>query len=518
MSNGDGSAVRAFHDQTKHSPASLRANRHSLDWANQPLPFKIYDTLEPIALPRELPPIDVPALEAIARVESATEAECIPDLTTLTQLLYYSAGITRRITYPGGEIFYRAAACTGALYHVDLYVVCGDLPALAAGVYHFGPHDRSLRRLRAGDHRLTLVEATGEEPAVAAAPAILVCASTYWRNAWKYQARAYRHCFWDTGTLLANLLAIAAAREVPARVVAGFVDRAVERLLDLDPGREAAIALVSLGHTRSRPRPAPEEPPLGLHTVPLSAREVAYPAMQAAHLATSLATPDQVRAWRGRTPQAVLPPPPGSHFALTPLPGASRPRDPIDRVILRRGSTREFGRVPIGASALSTALEQATRGVPADFLEPPGTSLNDIYVIVNAVEGLPAGAYVLQRERAALGLLQEGDFRRDAGYLGLGQGIPADASVDVFLLADLDRALARYGDRGYRAAALEAGIIGGRLYLAAYAQRVGASGLTFFDDDVTAFFSPHARGKSVLFLVALGISARRAARQKTTPA
>src|SRR5262249_58550015 len=143
--------------------------------------------------------------------------------------------------------------------------------------------------------------------------------------------------------------------------------------------------------------------------------------------------------------------------------------------------------------------------------------VNDVSLIVNAVDALPAGAYVVRRERAALELLQEGEFRRDAGYLGLGQEIPADASADVFLLGDLDRAFSRYGDRGYRAAALEAGIIGGRLYLAAYAQRVGASGLTFFDDDVTAFFSPHARGKSVLFLVALGISARRAARRETTP-
>ena len=253
MSNGDGSAVRSYHDRTKHSPASVRASRHALDWANQPLAFKIYETLEPIALPRELPPIDVPALEAIARVESSTANECVPDLPTLTQLLYYSAGITRRITHPGGEIYYRAAACTGALYHIDLYLVCGDLPALAAGVYHFGPQDRALRRLRPGDHRRTLIEATGDEAATAAAPVILVCASTYWRNAWKYQARAYRHCFWDAGTLLANLLAVAAARTVPARVVAGFVDRAVERLLDLDPGREAAIALVPLGHTRDPP-------------------------------------------------------------------------------------------------------------------------------------------------------------------------------------------------------------------------------------------------------------------------
>ena len=47
-------------------------------------------------------------------------------------------------------------------------------------------------------------------------------------------------------------------------------------------------------------------------------------------------------------------------------------------------------------------------------------------------------------------------------------------------------------NRGYRAAQLEGGITGGRLYLAAYAQRFGATGLTFFDDEVTEFLSPHA--------------------------
>ena len=39
--------------------------------------------------------------------------------------------------------------------------------------------------------------------------------------------------------------------------------------------------------------------------------------------------------------------------------------------------------------------------------------------------------------------------------------------------------------------------------LATYAQRFGATGLTF-PDDVTRFFSPHAGGRSVMLLVALG--------------
>ena len=38
---------------------------------------------------------------------------------------------------------------------------------------------------------------------------------------------------------------------------------------------------------------------------------------------------------------------------------------------------------------------------------------------------------------------------------------------------------------------------------------INSSGLTFYDDEVTDFFSPHAEGKSVMFLVALGKRARR---------
>jgi hypothetical protein len=56
---------------------------------------------------------------------------------------------------------------------------------------------------------------------------------------------------------------------------------------------------------------------------------------------------------------------------------------------------------------------------------------------------------------------------------------------------------------------MEAGAIGGRMYLAAYAQRLGATGLTFFDDDVIGFFSPHAKGKNAIFLLAIGKSLKR---------
>ena len=129
--------------------------------------------------------------------------------------------------------------------------------------------------------------------------------------------------------------------------------------------------------------------------------------------------------------------------------------------------------------------------------------------MVHSVQGLNPGAYFFGRDQNTLELLKEGEFRAEAHHLGLEQDLPADACVDIFFLADLKRILKRYGNRGYRAVQLEAGAIGGRIYLATYAQHLGATGLTFFDDDVINFFSPHATDKSAIFLLAIGKPLKR---------
>jgi SagB-type dehydrogenase family enzyme len=389
--------------------------------------------------------------------------------------------------------------------------VSGDLPDLDAGVYHFNPADVSLRLLRMGDFRGNLAQATAMEPAVAHAPATIICTGTYWRNAWKYQARTYRHFGWDNGTLLANMLAVSAASGLPAKIVLGFVDAEVNRLLDLDMRREVSLCLVPIGRTSESSLPAPREAPaLGLETIPLSQHEVEYSAMLEIHDASSLESVEEVNQWRAKPP--VLPSSAQTDKAvrLPRRPEEELPKDTIEQVILRRGSTRTFDKTAfITLAQLSTTLNYATRRLPADFLESPGAQLNDLYLIVHSVHGLEPGAYFFGREQNTLQLLKEGEFRAQAHHLGLEQELPADACVAIFFLADLKRILERYGNRGYRAVQLEAGAIGGRIYLAVYSQHLGATGLTFFDDDVVNFFSPHAKDKSAIFLVAIGKPLKR---------
>ncbi|HUK40936.1 MAG TPA: SagB/ThcOx family dehydrogenase, partial [Candidatus Acidoferrales bacterium] len=486
MNNREIQAAWRYHNATKHSWESVHSSSHYLDWENQPSAFKIYSGLDPIPLPQHLSSSMAPALEAISVVETPAENEVVPSIQTMAEIFHLSAGITRRRNYLGGVMLFRAAACTGALYHIDLYLVCGDLPGLSAGVYHFAPHDFALRRLREGDCRNILVRASAREPAITQAPAIVVCASTYWRNAWKYQSRAYRHCYWDTGTILANLLASAAVRRVPARVVLGFEDDSVAQLLSLDTKREGVLALAALGNS-SRHHDPPSEAihPQKLQTEPLSEREIDYPVIREMHEASSLENTTEVENWRLEAYIASADEAAGvisQLIPLKPLGGDKVPQESLEEVIQRRGSTRKFARESIGFVQFSTMLERATRGIPSDVFSARDGAFNDIYLIVHAVEELASGAYVFHIRERALELLKEGNFRREAGYLGLEQEIPADCSVNVFFLANLQEILHRFGNRGYRAAQLEASIIAGKLYLAAYALGLGASGLTFFDD------------------------------------
>ena len=496
MSNRDTDVATVYHTATK---------RVYLPLQNKPLAYKPYSTLSPRVLPSDFSPLNISALEAVSDTVRPDIDGPEPDLTSLSTLLFYMAGRIRKRDFAGaGAVTFRAASSAGGLYPIEIYVVCGDLPGLEAGIYHFSPVDFALRCLRQGDYRHPLSQAAGGDPTVAAAPATLICSAVFWRSAWKYHARSYRYCFWDNGTMAANLLATATATGTPARLLIGFVDEQVNRLIGVDGQREASLCLIPIGrsdHPPSLENVAPA-PPLSVESE-ASGEEIDYPEMTHLHAASALTTREEVVAWRSAL---MRPPEPrvGSPYPLDPTSPAS---SPLGEVIRQRGSTRRFAREPISFAHLSAILAHATTGIPADFLDPHGASLLHLYLIVNAVEGISSGAYVFSPSEQTLDGLQTGEFRQEAGHLCFEQALGADASVVVFFMANLDAVLQRFGNRGYRAAQLEAGTIGGKMYLCAYALGLGASGLTFFDDEVTAFFAPHAEGKSAIFVVALGNTA-----------
>lgn len=422
-------AARRYHEQTKHSWESVRRGGPGLDWDNRPHPFKEY---------RGLAPQPAPA--------------------GLERLLRLGAGVVRTRREPGGlEYHFRTYSSAGALYPVEIYAATPD------GLFHFHPGELALRRLRGEDVRGALAD--GE--------VVLVLTGILWRTAWKYGARGYRHLWWDAGTMLANLLALAPE----ARVLTGFVDDEVNRLVAADGEREAALCLLALGREEPPAPPAVEE--LRLDIEPLSRVEREYPLASELHRAACLQSPDAVRRWRELEPERAT---------------ESWPA-PLEPLLRRRGSLRDFSPEPVAAEELGRILARALDPIPADV--GPSTEL---YGVVNAVEGLPAGAYRFEPPDG-FQLLRAGDFRLQAGYLALEQPLGALAAATLFFMADLEAVLDRLGDRGYRWAQLEAGIRTGRVYLAGVAAGLGATASTFYDDDVSRFFDV---GRSPLLCVALG--------------
>ena len=221
--------------------------------------------------------------------------------------------------------------------------------------------------------------------------------------------------------------------------------------------------------------------------------------VRVAYEASSLPDGSAARAWVAHAEET------------TARPGAParEPSRALGETILRRGSTRAFPRDPIAGTQLAAILDAALRPLPLDL--GPADALVQTYVLIHAVEGLPPGAYVWNPGTRRLQLLKPGEFRREGGELCLEQPLGADASAVAFFLSDLEPVLARWGSRGYRAVNLAAGLLGGRLYLGAYGFGLGATGLTFYDDEVVQFFEPDAAGKEAIFVTALGPAARRQA-------
>jgi hypothetical protein len=299
--------------------------------------------------------------------------------------------------------------------------------------------------------------------------------------------------------------------------VLGFVDSKVDQLLGLEAKKEATVVLAVVGAIRdgsavSMHKPFPS---LALGVNRLSKEEVDYPIIWETNEASQLSSKSETESWRrslrGHKPTIL------SSTPAFPLRKPERDLSPpLDDVILLRGSTRKFSREPIPFDLLSTIIHASATNIPLDFL-PDNETLIDFYFVANDVQGLPSGSYFYNVNTDSVEQLKVLKNRSMSGYLCLGQQLFSDASVVFFLMTNLTSVLQSLGNRGYRAAQFEAGVRAGKIYLSSYAQGIGASGSTFFDDAVTEFFSPHAKEKSPMIVVGIGVPAYKARSGKVLP-
>ena len=490
--------ARRLHRATRHGSVVDAADRVQLvafgplDPSNRPAPFKRYVGRESVPLPRDFGRSGARAADVLSG-SSLGVVDTWWDRERLARLLFFSNGVSRTSRSAFGDAtYFRTAMSAGNLHPVELYVVCGELNDVGAGVYHFAPLEFGLTALRRGDYRGALAAAAAD-PRVAESPMTLVLTGIPWRTAWKYGERGFRHLYWDAGTMLANLLAV----EPSAFVRVGFVDESVAGLVGIDGVSECPLALVVLdGSDRGNGgggADAGAVEPLVLAVAQLSRAPLEFPLITAAQSDGDLADVAGVERWR--TAAASLGAPTRSH--LKPPAGVSD--EPIEAVILRRGSTRLMRRETVPRELLTWGLSTAARAVRGDFAHE-GATLLEHFVSVHDVADVAPGTYRWRGDRLEQG--RAGAQREIAAHLCFDQPLGGDSAYTAFHTAGLDDVLGALGSRGYRAAQLEAGIAAGRLALAAFTLGYGATGLTFYDEEVTQFFGTHA---ACMLVTAVGV-------------
>jgi hypothetical protein len=145
-------------------------------------------------------------------------------------------------------------------------------------------------------------------------------------------------------------------------------------------------------------------------------------------------------------------------------------------VILTRGSTRLMDRsATVPRELLEWPLTAALRGIDVPH-----------FVAVHAVDGVTPGVYRWPDLDTPITTVT----RDGLAHICMDQGLGGDAAYVVIGAHDLDSLDAR----GYREAQLAAGLVEGRLHLAAYGLGIGASGMTFFDSEIAGLLAAPLAG------------------------
>lgn len=501
MQDQQSSIAIHYHQRTKYHPETIAGKSKALDWNSQPSPFKEYKIGTQIDLKPYL----------------SDSGEKSPDPSTqfwqrLSRLLGCSYGLTAKVPTMGTPFYLRAAPSAGGLYPAEIYLLSRSTSVLSEGLYNYQPQTHSLVHFWENEIWTTLQEACFNHPALQITQLAIVITAVYYRSAWRYEDRAYRRIFLDTGHLLGNIELASAITHYRPYLIGGFQDLTLDELLYLDPEQEGVICVIPLVDLEQNPASIPN-PMTALpsdihHDYPSIAdgELLAY-----LHQATEIQDVDSLTQNKKNTTEDKY----NFPFCLK-IPMQSPPIDweeplsALESTILRRRSTRAYTGENLTLAELKSLIHftyqpqdytaQGLDGTP-DYFD---LSLIETFIAVSGVTGLEEGCYYYAPKAQELRQIRFKNCRPELHYLCLGQELGRDAAAVVFHTADLGKAIAKYGDRVYRYLHLDAGHLGQRLNLAAIYLNLGVSGIGgFFDDQVNDVLGIPA-DEAVLYITTLG--------------
>ena len=497
----------AYHQATKHTYQSVRANAHYLDWSNQPNPFRTYEGAPITLLPPEPGFPNTETFGAIGALGGGTwiAGENDPedrspirlDAMWLSRLLWHSMAISgwKKVTHTSNRYSLRVNPSSGNLHPTETYVALVGFTGLEDGLYHYRADCHAIELRSPGAWTAHLAQAL-RIPWAAESSLIVGLTSIFWRETWKYRDRAYRYCCHDLGHAMMSVLVAAHVLGLPGGAITHFSDVRLTRTLGLTGSDEAPMVfLVFPPKSYSGQFPTlPQETFTGAANE-LSAEEVPYEALLAFHRSTIL--PDSAGL-----PLHLSAPNPAIADCQPPLPKPFRKPagdSNLGTIVRRRRSALDFDArtPPMELGEMQQLLDFATRDWLADWrgnfgeettTGRKGADFVTLYLYVHRVRDCEPGVYRWDSSSLCLEQRHRANVERVAAYLSLEQALAGNACFAISMIADLAEAAQRFGNRGYRYVYFEAGTIGQRLYLGAEALGWNATGIgAFYDDDVHCY-------------------------------
>lgn len=505
MPNLSPSIATHYHERTKYHPQTIAAKNKGLDWSKQPIPFKEYK----IGKSYDLTPY---LSEKLPDTPNAYQWQRI------SRLLGCSYGLTAKIPTMGNPVFLRAAPSAGGLYPAEVYLISRGTPLLSPGLYSYQPQTHSLIHFWHDDVWSNLQQACLSHSALKETQLAIVTTAIFYRSAWRYEDRAYRRIFLDTGHLLGNIELACAINHYRPHLIGGFIDHLLNDILYLEPEKEGAITVIPLTDlednpdkhfSRFQPTAIPSEIQKNYPDIPDGDLLYYF------HQATTIKKPTTQTNSQPLKDSQSLEDKYNFPFCLkvsTKISPMDWDQDlsEIEKTILKRRSTRTYTGEDLTLEELNSLLNFAYQ--PQDYqsqgLDPQpdyfDLSLIETFVAVSGVTGLDAGCYYYAPKAQELRQIRFKLFRQELHYLCLGQDLGRDAGAIIFHTADLQKAVEKYGDRVYRYLHLDAGHLGQRLNLAAIHLNLGVSGIGgFFDDQVNELLGI-PDDEAVLYITTLG--------------
>jgi SagB-type dehydrogenase family enzyme len=515
--------VLNYHQRTKHRLERYANGPETLDWDDQPEPFRRFSGCELIALPR-------PGRELAVLFTELDTPQQIPahalTLESIGLLLELAFGLSAWKSDGFNRWALRCNPSSGNLHPTEAYLISVNTPALASGVYHYASYEHSLEQR-------ALFSAAPTE-----ADIFIGLSSIHWREAWKYGERAYRYCQHDVGHALGALRYAAATLGWSISLMDAIADAELATLLGVDRDTDF------IHHEHEVP-----DVLCRIHTSASAAHLT--PAQLAEHASTAqwFGCADSLRAYHAyswpvldEVSNAAAKPrtaPLIKTIDTTLLPPALKQHRASTLIRQRRSAQQFDGNMPALPSAVFYRVLSAVLPQTAAFAFWPWRAAVHVFIFVHRVEGLTPGLYVLLRDHTALKtvqaatserfvwqpqhdtlafyLLHTGDMKQRAKTLSCHQSIASDSAFSLAMVAEFSTIITHEPWR-YRQLFWECGLIGQILYLEAEAAGMRSTGIgCYFDDSVHELLGLTDNRFQSLYHFTLG-KAQTDARLHTLPA